>query len=83
MIEIWGKPQCAFCEKAKLLCETRGFEYTYKSLDRDFTREELMKTFPNARTFPQIIVNGDSIGGYAELINYIEDTGYTGTGYTL
>jgi glutaredoxin len=26
-----------------------------------------METFPTARTFPQIIVDGNKIGGYTEL----------------
>lgn len=83
MIEIWGKPQCPFCDKAKALCEMRGYNYVYKSLGTDYTREELLETFPNARTVPQIIVNGTKIGGFSELSNYIEETGYNGTGYTL
>ena len=28
-------------------------------LDEDFDRETLMETFPGARTFPQIIVDGE------------------------
>ena len=28
-------------------------------LDEDFTREDLMETFPTARTFPQIVVDGE------------------------
>ena len=35
-------------------------------LDEDFTREELMEKFPTARTFPQIVVEGQSIGGFTE-----------------
>ena len=35
-------------------------------LDEDFDREALMETFPGARTFPQIIVDGNKIGGYTE-----------------
>ena len=35
-------------------------------LDEDFTREELFEKFPSARTFPQITVNGELIGGYTE-----------------
>ena len=47
-------------------------------LDKDFTREDFLKKFPNARTFPQIIINGENIGGYHELekwlgINSFED----------
>jgi glutaredoxin len=83
MIEIYGKPSCPYCEKAKHLCETRDLKYVYKSLGTDYTREELLETFPNARSVPQIVVNGTSIGGYSELVNYIEETGYNGTGNTL
>jgi glutaredoxin len=83
MIEIWGKENCAFCNRAKSLCETRQYEYTYKQLDVDFTREQVFETFPNARTFPQIIVGGTKVGGYQEMLSYLEDTGYNGTGYSL
>ncbi len=83
MIEIWGKENCVFCNRAKSLCETRNYQYTYKQLDVDFTREQVFETFPNARTFPQIIVGGNKVGGYQELLSYLEDTGYNGTGYSL
>ena len=83
MIEIYGKPMCPFCDKAKNLCETRGFKYTYKSLGTDYTREELMEQFPNARTVPQIVVNGQKIGGFDQFTQYLDDTGYNGTGHSL
>jgi len=83
MIEIFGKPQCPFCEKAKQLCEARRLAYTYKTLDVDYTKEELLEAFPGARTVPQIRVNGTAIGGYDELGTYLEETGYNGTGMTL
>lgn len=83
MITIYGKLQCNFCTAAKTLCESRGYEYEYKQLDEDFTREEVLEIFPGARTFPQIIISGNKVGGYQELMAYIEDTGYTGTGHSL
>jgi len=83
MIEIFGKPQCPFCDQAKLLCETRGLKYTYKSLGTDYTKEELLESFPGARSVPQIRINGTAIGGFDKLGPYLEETGYTGTGYTL
>ena len=65
-VEIYSKPQCPFCVQAKALAEREGYELTYKMLDEDFDRETLMETFPGARTFPQIIVDGEKIGGYTE-----------------
>ena len=63
---IYSKPQCPFCVQAKALAEREGHDLTYKMLDKDFDRETLMETFPGARTFPQIIVDGEKIGGFTE-----------------
>ena len=65
-VEIYSKPQCPYCVQAKALAEREGYELTYKMLDEDFNRETLMETFPGARTFPQIIVDGNKIGGFTE-----------------
>ena len=67
MIEIDGKTFCPYCDKAKALCERESYEYSYKQLDKDFTREDFFDMFPTARTFPQIKINGELIGGYTEL----------------
>ena len=83
MITIWGKPACPSCTKAKALCETRQLKYEYKELGKDFTREEVFETFPTARTFPQIIIGGTKVGGYEQMVDYIENTNYNGTGHTI
>ncbi len=83
MIEIWGKPACPSCTKAKALCESRQYKYVYKELGKDFDREEVFEVFPTARTFPQIIVGGNKVGGYEQMVDYIENTNYTGTGHTI
>lgn len=70
MIEIYGKDNCPFCDKAKALCERIGEEYEYKLLGFDFTREELMEQFPTARTFPQIRIDGEAIGGYENFADW-------------
>lgn len=72
MIEIYGKTQCPFCDKAKQLCERQGLDFVYKQLDTDFTREELFEKFPGARTFPQIKLDGENIGGYTDLVEKLD-----------
>jgi len=83
MIYIWGKPACSQCEAAKRLLDARNIAYEYKQLGVDFEREDVLAEFPEARTFPQIVINGEKIGGYDKLGTYLEETGYTGTGHTL
>ena len=67
MIEIWSKPQCVFCDKAVQLCQMKELEFKKYMIDVDYSREDLMDNFPNARTFPQITVDNVYIGGYTEL----------------
>ena len=70
MIEIYGKTQCPYCDRAKALCEQNDYEYIYNQLDVEFTRDELFEMFPQARTFPQITVDGVHIGGYDKLLHW-------------
>lgn len=83
MIQIWGKPACPSCLKAKAFCEKSMFDFEYRELGKDFQREDVLQEFPEARTFPQIVVNGLKVGGYEQFVRYVEDTGYNGTGYTI
>lgn len=70
-VEIWGKENCPFCTKAKALVESKNMSYIYKQLGVDFTREQVFEEFPNARTFPQIKLNNEAIGGYQELYDKV------------
>ena len=67
MVKIYGKDNCAFCIMAKTLCEQKGVEYEYLSMGPDYSTDVFFETFPGARTFPQIQVDGENIGGYTEL----------------
>ena len=41
-------------------------QYTYKRLGEHFEMGFIAEEFPEARTFPQIKVNGNYCGGYTE-----------------
>ena len=49
MIEIYGKEGCNKCKQAVNLCEQQGLDYSYKSLDTDFNREDIFNWFPGAK----------------------------------
>jgi glutaredoxin 3 len=57
------------------LCEREGYQYLYKELDKDFSREEFFDIFPSARTFPQIKIDGNDVGGYTELEAWSQNKG--------
>ena len=65
-VTIYGKDNCPYCDMAVKLSNRQGFNTTYKKLGTDFDALEMAEQFPNARTFPQIIVDDNKIGGYTE-----------------
>jgi glutaredoxin len=67
MVKIYGKPSCGYCVMAESLCKQLSVPYQYLSMGKDYTTEEFFETFPGARTFPQIQIEGENIGGYTEL----------------
>lgn len=63
MVTIYGKTQCASCEQAKAVLSSRGIEFEAKTLDKDYTMENLMDVLEEIgmlgfRTFPLIIKDG-------------------------
>jgi glutaredoxin 3 len=83
MIEVYSKPNCPYCVKAVALLNRMAVPFAEKKVGVDITREQLLEVAPNARTVPQIIIDGKVIGGYDDLLKYVEQTGFNGTGHSL
>lgn len=69
--EIYTKPECPYCVKAKEFMQ--GMEIPYKEtiVGADITWEELLSAAPGITTVPQIWINGSHVGGYEELITWV------------
>jgi glutaredoxin 3 len=72
-VEIWSKPDCPYCSRAKSVLRTNNIQFTEKVLDRDFTREQLLETYPTAKSFPVIVLDGFYIGGYTQLAQKLNE----------
>lgn len=65
---IWSKDNCAFCDRAKQLLNSKGIQYEERKIAIDgWTREQLLEAVPTARTVPQIFLDEEYIGGFNEL----------------
>tara|TARA_B100001778_G_C18108648_1_gene415150 strand:+ start:265 stop:552 length:288 start_codon:yes stop_codon:yes gene_type:complete len=77
---VYSKPNCPSCVKAKMLLKNKNIPFTESIIGKDIQVETLMKEFelnnlPMPRTAPQIILHGKYVGGYEQLIQYIDDHG--------
>jgi glutaredoxin len=66
MVEIYGKINCEFCVSSVEFCKENNIEYKYYHLDEDYTLMQLWELV-KFKTFPQIWVDDEHIGGYTEL----------------
>ena len=73
-ISIYSKPNCVFCDKAKIKLQKHNPKIYM--LDRDYNRDDFFKKFPQAKTFPQIIINNEQVGGYQELEKWLEKNSF-------
>jgi glutaredoxin len=71
---VWSKYHCPYCDQAKALLKQRNISFEERKIGDGYTKEELLEAIPTARTVPQIVINGNLIGGYTELKKYIEET---------
>lgn len=67
-VEIYTKDYCPYCVKAMNLLSLRGIAFVEYDITRDMARQQEMATrVPNARTVPQILIDGQVIGGCDDL----------------
>lgn len=69
---VWSKYHCPFCDQAKALLNQRGIQFEERKIGDGWTKEDLLNDIPTARTVPQIIIDGELIGGFTELKKLFE-----------
>ena len=76
IIKIYSKPNCVFCVKAieeanEQASKDPSIEVIVLKLHDDFDSPTMRIIFPEAKTYPQIIVDDMHVGGYEEFIEEI------------
>ena len=66
-VEMYTTAWCGYCVRAKALLQSKGIEFEEINLDDDpqFRQKLLERT--GGWTVPQILIDGEPIGGYTEL----------------
>lgn len=70
-IEIYGQDQCFYCQKAKEELDDRDISYIYYDVSVHPNALEVLKS-NKFKTVPQVYVDNHHIGGYNELITWLE-----------
>ena len=81
---IYTKEHCPYCTRAKALLDKNGITYDEKTIgvtnsdryklkpNQTFSnRDELLAAYPEAKTVPQIWLDGTHIGGHDDLVKHL------------
>ena len=58
---------CGYCIRAKALLEQRGLDFEEIRMDTDPDFRTRLEELTGGWTVPQIVIDGEPIGGYSEL----------------
>ena len=69
-IVIYGRSNCRFCDLACDWFNQRGIRYEYITLDNPEEKRKFYESYAHqgVRAVPQILIDGERIGGFTELI---------------
>ena len=67
-VTMYTTDACPFCLRAKALLSKRGIEYEEINLARDPDGRAELQRITGMFSFPQILIDGETIGGFAELL---------------
>lgn len=67
-VKLYTTDMCPYCRSAKTLLDRRGVSYEEINLARDPDSRRELAEVTGMVTFPQIVIDGTSIGGFQELL---------------
>ncbi|MDH2998931.1 glutathione peroxidase [Pasteurellaceae bacterium LFhippo2] len=70
-VSIITKPGCPYCAKAKVLLETRGYQYEEIVLGRDASTTSV-RAITGKTSVPQVFIGGKHIGGSDDLAEFFK-----------
>ena len=66
-VTVYTTEPCGFCRTAKALLAARRIPFEEINLSKDATGRAELAERTGMLTFPQVIIDGEPIGGYQEL----------------
>ncbi|HEV3283737.1 MAG TPA: glutaredoxin domain-containing protein [Solirubrobacteraceae bacterium] len=66
-ITVYSTDACSFCSRVKGLLETHGVTFLEINLSKDPAGRAELAARTGMMSFPQVLINGKLLGGFAEL----------------
>jgi glutaredoxin 3 len=71
-ITVYSTEPCSFCARVKGMLTARGVEFSEVNLAKDPQGRVELASRTGMMTFPQVLIDGQLLGGFAEVQDAIE-----------
>ena len=70
---VYSREGCPYCDKIQQVLQLAELRHVIYKLDRDFDRDSFYEQFGQGSTFPQVVLNGDNLGGCTDTVQYLKE----------
>ena len=70
---VYSREACPYCDKIQQVLQLAELRHVIYKLDRDFDRPSFYQQFGQGSTFPQVVLNGDNLGGCTDTVQYLQE----------
>ena len=70
---VYSKDGCPYCEKVQKVLELAGLNFVTYKLEKNFDKEGFYSEFGEGATFPQVVLNGEKLGGCSNTVKYLQE----------
>ena len=70
---VYSREGCPYCTKIQQVLQLAELRHVIYKLDRDFDRDSFYDQFGKGSTFPQVVLNGDNLGGCSDTVKYLKE----------
>jgi glutaredoxin 3 len=71
-ITVYSTEPCSFCARVKGMLQARGVDFSEVNLAKDPQGRVELANRTGMMTFPQVLIDGELLGGFAEVQAAIE-----------
>ena len=73
-VSIYTKDNCIWCDRAKILLDSKKISYNEIDLSDDVERLKFYeKIGDNVKTVPQVFIDNKRIGGFQDLKDFLDE----------
>ena len=70
---VYSKNGCPYCDKVKQVLELTDSKFVVYTLDTHFNKDAFYGEFGHGSTFPQVVCEGNKLGGSVETIKFLRE----------